>query len=121
LIVPSAFRRRADRHELRAGRDGGLERAGDELARGRVEPHGPDRDAALDGERAPGVRVGVVVELRDHDLVAGAPRAAERAREVVRQRRHVRPERDLLGRAAEEVGERRRAPSIAASVSCELG
>ncbi len=61
----------------------------------------------LAGEPAPRIDVGVVIELGHDDLVAGGPAPAERAPEVERQRRHVGAERDLLGPAAEQVGERR--------------
>ena len=46
--------------------------------------------------------VGVVVELRREDLVAGPQLPADRAGEREVERRHVLSEHDLLGRAAEE-------------------
>ena len=52
----------------------------------------------------PGRHVPVVVEPRDEDLVAFAQLASGRAAEGEVQRRHVRAEDDLVGRAAEEAG-----------------
>jgi hypothetical protein len=80
---------------------------------GRVErPIGPDRRLAhhepvVLGDPDPRRDVGVVVELGDDDLVAAAQRARHGVREQEVERRHVRPERDLLGRAARQVGGRR--------------
>src|SRR5204862_320084 len=54
--------------------------------------------------------VAVVVEARDEDLVAGTELATDGAREREIERRHVRSEDDLLGRAAEEPGRRRTRP-----------
>ena len=56
------------------------------------------------GREHPRPDVRVVVELRDDDLVAGPERAAERPREVQQQRRRVRPEHDLAGVGARDVG-----------------
>ena len=67
--------------------------------------HRPDRQAALARHLPPRVGVRVVVELGHDDLVARCPLAGERAAEMERQRRHVRPEGDLRRLAAEEVGE----------------
>jgi hypothetical protein len=48
-----------------------------------------------------------VIEDRHDDLVAGRHRRPDRAADVERQRRHVRPELDLVGRCrAEHVGHR---------------
>ena len=66
----------------------------------------PQLEFTLAGQTSPGVGVGVVVEFRDHDGVALAPPLAERASEVKRQRGHVGAEDDLLGPAAEPVGQR---------------
>ena len=63
------------------------------------EAHG---QALVVRELDPGGDVAVVVEARDQDLVAGLERAADRPREGEVQRGHVRPEDDLLVRAAEE-------------------
>ena len=53
-------------------------------------------------QRAPRRYVAVVVELRDHDLVMLPPATPERSRDVEGDRRHVRAEGNLLGRAVDE-------------------
>ena len=63
-----------------------------------------DDDSEVVRELEPRRDVRVVVELRHEHLVAGAQRAGEGPREQEVQRGHARPERDLLGTAAEEVG-----------------
>ncbi len=55
-------------------------------------------------EREPGRDIGVVIEARDQDFVAGAKVAADRARHRVRQRGHVGAEDDFVGAAIQEVG-----------------
>ena len=55
-------------------------------------------------EREPGRNVGVVIEARDQDFVAGAEVAADRARHHIGQRGHVGAEDDFIGGAVEEVG-----------------
>ena len=62
---------------------------------GELEP--PDGRAAILGDRQPRRDVGVMVEPRDHDLVPGVQVAAERAAHREGERRHVRPEGDLVG------------------------
>jgi hypothetical protein len=69
---------------------------------------GADRGVAHDqvvvgGQEQPGRHVGVVVELRDDDLVARAQRAGDRVREQEVERRHVGAEGDPLRLAAGEV------------------
>ena len=60
---------------------------------------------AVGGHRLPGADVGLVVEGRDHDLVARLERRADAPTDVQGQRRHVVAELDLLGaRRAKEVG-----------------
>ena len=61
-----------------------------------------DDDAEILGEREPGRDVRVVVEPRADDLVALAQRARERPREQEVERRHARPERDVVRVAGEE-------------------
>ena len=61
-----------------------------------------DDEIAVVRQLEPGRDVAVVVEPRDEDLVTGAEFASDGAREREVERRHVRPEHDLLGRAAEE-------------------
>ncbi len=62
-----------------------------------ADVHEADGEAAVLRHRQPGRDVGVVVEPRHEDLVAGAQvLARERAREAEVERRHVRPEADLL-------------------------
>ena len=86
------------------------------------ERDGPDDDSPFLLERAPRVHVRVVVELGDDDLVARRPAAREGAREVERQRRHVRAEGDLRRVAPEEIRERAAGhAAIIASVSTLVG
>ena len=66
-----------------------------------------DDDAEVVLELEPRRHVGVVVELRDEDLVARRERASERAREQEVERGHALPERDLVGVAAEPAAGRR--------------
>jgi hypothetical protein len=47
-----------------------------------------------------------MIESAHDDLVARPQRRADRARDVERERRHIRPERDLVRIDAEQVGER---------------
>ncbi len=96
----------ADRHELRPRADRALEILFVELARLGTHPDSSDRDPPLALQSLPGVDIGVVVELRDDDLVARSPGAAESAREVERQRRHVLAERDLGRVAIQELRDR---------------
>ncbi len=95
----------ADREEARARSERAGERVLVQLAGLRAEGDALHRDPSLAGEGAPGVHVRVVVQLRDHHLVAGAPRPAEGAREVEGQGGHVRAEGDLGGSGAQEIGE----------------
>ena len=55
-----------------------------------------DGQVEVVGELEPGRDVGVVVELRAEDLVAGPEIARDRPRERERERRHVRAEDDLV-------------------------
>ena len=67
---------------------------------GDVDP--VDLEAAVGGELDPRRDAAVVVEARDEDPVALLPVARRRAREREVERRHVRAEDDVVGRAAEE-------------------
>ena len=61
-----------------------------------------DDEPEVVGELDPGGHVAVMVEARDEDLVAGLQLAAEHARQVEVDGRHVRAEDDLRGAAVEE-------------------
>jgi hypothetical protein len=63
------------------------------------EPHD---DPEIVGDLEPRRDVSVVVEFRDHDLVARPQRPRERAAQEEVERGHARTERNLFGRAAEE-------------------
>ncbi len=79
-----------------------------------------DRDAPVALQRLPGVDVGVVIELRHDDLVAGPPGPSESAGEVVGERRHVLAERDLVaGIAADETRRGSPAPSASSGVGLD--
>ena len=66
------------------------------------ESRDADGDVQVVRDLEPGRDVGVVVEGRVDDLVAGAQRPCERAAEQEVERGHALPERGLVGRAAEE-------------------
>ena len=68
------------------------------LVGARVEVHPAHRQAKVLGQQQPGRHIGVVVHARQHDLVALAELAAQAARHVEGERRHVLPEDDLRGR-----------------------
>ena len=61
----------------------------------RADVDGADREPAIRRRAAPRADVRLVVEARDHDLVAGLQRRGDRARDVHRERRHVGAELDL--------------------------
>ena len=61
-------------------------------------------DCAALGQPHPRAAVGLVVELRDHHLVAGADVARDRVAEQEGERRHVGAVGDLVPGAAKEVG-----------------
>ena len=101
-------RRPPDGHDFRLLADEGAEVLDAPGAVVRVEVEPADRGTAVRGREDPRRDVRVVVEARHDDLVPGLPVAREAPRHLERQRRHVRPEDDLLGpRRAEEVGHRR--------------
>src|SRR5262249_7735703 len=54
-----------------------------------VESHGANRYTALDRETSPRIDVRMMVQLSDDDLVACLVVQTKRAREMIRQRRHV--------------------------------
>ena len=91
-----------DRDPARAVGEDGLDRARGQLERlgiGLGEAH---RGAVALGVDDPRGDVGVVVEPRADDLVAGLERAADGAGERHRQRGHREAEDDLRGRRAEQ-------------------
>ena len=91
-----------DRDPARAIGEHGLDRARGQLERvavGLGEAHGGARALGVDDPRAD---VGVVVQARADDLVAGPERAPDRAGEGHRQRGHAEAEDDLRGRRAEQ-------------------
>ncbi len=100
---PDGIRRAADGDEARPPSEEARERVDVEFGRLRNRGERPHDDPPLPFERAPRVDVRVVVQLGDDDLVAFAPAAGERARDVEGQRRHVRAKGDLGRVAAEEV------------------
>jgi hypothetical protein len=71
---------------------------------GVVDRRALDDEAVILGDAQPRRDVRVVVEVGDDDLVAGLRRARDGVRELEVQRRHVRAERDLLRRAAGQLG-----------------
>ncbi len=70
-----------------------------------VDRHLAHEDTAL-GEVEPRSAVGLVVDLGDEDLVTGLQFASDGLGEEEVQGRHVGPEGDLVGAAAEEVAQR---------------
>ena len=82
-----------------------------------MEPRHPHGDPAVTDERAPGVDVGVVVELGDDDLVAGPrPRPIARARWKVSVVMFA-PNTISAGAAFDEIGQRLARLGDRASVS----
>ena len=116
LDDPGHVRRRPDRvrgdrerDDARAVRELGFEIV--EVEREIVVHAGEaDDDVEILGEREPGRDVGVVVEPRADDLVTGAQRSRERPREQEVERRHARPEGDLVRVTGEEARRRRTRP-----------
>ncbi len=97
-------RRERERHERGSALQRLVERVDVE---GRVV--GPNVDPAHGRTRIacgqhPWAHVRVVIEPGDDDLVAGTDRVGERPRQVEQQRRRVRPEHDLPGVGADEIG-----------------
>ena len=92
-----------------------------ELAGLRNHPDLKDGDAPLALEGAPGIDVGVMVELGDDDRVAVPERSSQGPGQVERERGHVETEGDLGGRGVEKIGEGLRADARAASVSALVG
>ena len=104
---PDRVRSPAERDELRLRPEGVVQ--GGEVQRGVVGPDvdGLDRQPPILRHQQPWIDVGLVVEGRDDDLVAGRQRRADRPAEVERQRGHVGAELDRLGiGGAEQVGHR---------------
>ena len=61
--------------------------------------------AAILRHLAPGIDVRVVIELGDYDLVSGLQVTPDRSRNMMRERRHVRAERDLSRVRIQKIGE----------------
>ena len=59
------------------------------------------RTLTLDG--APRRDVALMIEIRNNDFVASLPAAPQPARDVKRQRRHIRAEHDLVGRRIDQI------------------
>ena len=97
----------SDRDELRSRpelRFEVLEVEGDVVE---VDVDGLDDHAPVVRHRPPGADVGLVVERRDHDLVARTQGRPDRSPDMERQARHVLAELDLVrARRPEEVGDR---------------
>ena len=94
-------RRDREGDDARAGRELSLEVGEIDVAVVRDVGEAHD-EAEVMRQLEPRRDVAVVIEARDDDLVAGLPRPRGGAGERKRQRGHVRAERHLLGRAAEE-------------------
>ncbi len=78
-----------------------------ERAVGVMDVDGPDDQVPILGDRPPGRDVRLVVEGRDHDLVARREVGRDRPTQVEGQGGHVRAELDLVaGPGTEEVGHR---------------
>ena len=99
-----SVRGRADGDDPCARADFRLEVVPVERARLCVHTHDAQDYLALALKRLPRRDVGVMIQLRDDDLVARRERSTKRARDVVGERRRVRAEDDLRRRCAEEVG-----------------
>ena len=78
---------------------------GREPTGGRIDVGEHDRRAAVVSGHHPRRDVGVVVERRAHDLIAGTELAGDRPREGEGERRHVGAEHDPLGRRAQELAD----------------
>ena len=100
---PGAVRGPAERGDTRSPGELRGEVVDVDDARLRVDAGLADGDAAVARRQHPGGDVGVVVEARHEDLVAGTERAAEDPRGVQGEGRHVGAEDDLgAGRCSEE-------------------
>ena len=76
--------------------------------------------------RAPGIDVGVMVELRDHDRVTVSERSSQRPGQVERERGHIGTEGDLTRRGVEEIreglpGDRQCSVGLDAGRECPVG
>ena len=104
---PDRIRRPAERDELCLRPEGVVERRQVQAEIVGPDIDRPDRRVPILRHRQPRIDVGLVVEVRHHDLVAGRQRRADRPAEVERQGGHVAP--NLIdsgcGRA-EQVGHR---------------
>ena len=100
-------RRETDRDEPRPGPESVVEVVEPQRAVVGLDADPAHDEVALAGDRQPRRDVGVMVHAREDDLVAGREARPDRAAERERDRRHVRPEGDLVrvGRP-EQVGDR---------------
>ena len=107
VIVPTAFDAQPTATSFVLRSEGVVERR-----QVQAEIVGPDvdrldRQSPILRHQQPRIDVGLVVEVRHHDLVAGRQRRTDRPAHVERQRGHVRPELDRRGVGrAEQVGHR---------------
>ena len=105
---PDRVRGPAERDELRPAVEDRVERLEVERDVVAPDPDRPDREPAVRGDAQPRPDVRLVVEPRDDELVARLHARGDRARDVHRERRHVRAELDLVrARRVEQVRERR--------------
>ena len=100
---PRRVRRAADRDQLRPRRDELPQVLPVDLRCLADHPRRAHDDAAVDLQRPPRRHVGVMIEVGHDHLVSLGPCASEGAREVKRERRHVRAEDDFVRRAIQEV------------------
>src|ERR1041384_7729660 len=85
----------AEGDDLRFVRDQSLEVAPIELPGFSVHLRDVERYASLDHQSLPRRDVRMMFEFGNHDLVAWAKRATERARQVINHRSRIRTERDF--------------------------
>ena len=105
---PDRVGRPAERDQLRALVEDGVEGLDVERDVVGADVHGPDDEPAVRGGAPPRPHVRLVVQRRHHDRVARLQRGGDGARQVHREGRHVRAELDLRGiRGVEQVREGR--------------
>src|SRR5438045_213585 len=86
----------AERDDFRLTRDQSLEVAPIELPGFGVHLRDVERYASFDYQSLPGRDVRMMFELGNHDLIAWAKRASQRARQVINHRSRIRTERDFV-------------------------
>ena len=69
----------------------------------RVQPHRTQHQTAILGDGLPRPAVGVVVQVRHHNLVACLQTTPDGACQVERERGHVRAENHFVGHAVQEI------------------